>query len=122
MLADRDRGTLAGFEFRAYHLQGRARERDMISVARGALDHIAGADEARHEFRLRPVIDILGRTELIDFSGIHHRDQVGGGHRLGLVVGDVDRGVTVFVVQPADFKTHLFAQIGVEIGQGFVEQ
>ena len=32
-------------------------------------------------------------------------------------MGDVDRGVAVFVVQPANFETHLLAQIGVEVGQ-----
>ena len=43
---------------------GRAGKFDMIVVAGGALDHIAGADEARDEFRLRPVVDVLGRAEL----------------------------------------------------------
>ncbi len=62
------------------------------------------------------------RAELVDLAGIHHRDQVGGGHRLGLVVGDVDRGVAVFVMQPADLEPHLLAQIGVEVGQRLVEQ
>ena len=94
----------------------------MIAVAGGAVDHIAGADEARDEFRLRPVVDIFRRAELVDLARIHHRDQVGGGHRLGLVVGDVDRGIAVFVVQPANFETHLLAQIGVEVGQRLVEQ
>ena len=37
-------------------------------------------------------------------------------------MGDVDRRITVFVVQPADFKAHLFAQIGIEVGQRLVEQ
>ena len=94
----------------------------MVVVAGGALDHIAGADEARDEFRLRPVVDVFGRAELVDLAGIHDRDQVGRGHRLGLVVGDVNRGVAVFVMQPADLEPHLLAQIGVEVGQGLVEQ
>ena len=68
------------------------------------------------------VVDILRRAELVDPAGIHHRDQVGRRHRLGLVVGDVDRGVAVFVVQPADLETHLLAQIGVEVGERLVEQ
>src|SRR5882757_4876491 len=41
VLADGDRGTLAGFEFCTHHLQGRARKRDMTFVRRGALDHVA---------------------------------------------------------------------------------
>ena len=41
---------LAGLKFRADHLQGGAGECDVIVVARDALDHVAGADEARYEF------------------------------------------------------------------------
>src|ERR1700722_3102779 len=109
VLADRDDGAPAGIEFFAHHLQGGAGEADVVGVARDAVDHIAGADEARDEFRLRPVVDLFRRAELVDLAGVHDRDQVGGGHRLGLVVGDIDRGVAVFVVQAADLETHLLA-------------
>ena len=112
---------MAGVEFRTDHLQARAGKRDVTIVARRALDHVACANEARDEFRLRPVVDVFRRAELLDFPRIHHRDQVGRGHRLGLVVRDVDRRVTVFVVQPANFKAHLLAQVGVEVGQRFIE-
>ena len=106
----------------AHHLQGGAGKRDVVVVAGLSLEHIAGADEARDEFGFRPVVNILRAAELVDHAGVHHRDQVGSGHRLRLVVGDIDGGVAVFVMQPADFKTHLLAQIGVEVRQGFVEQ
>ena len=122
MLAHRDRGLLAGGQLDADHLQGGAGKRQVVGVERGALEHVAGADEAGDEFRLRPVIDIFGGAELVDPAAVHHRDQVGGGHRLGLVVGDVHRGVAVFVVQPPDLEAHLLAQIGVEVGQRLVEQ
>src|SRR5205085_6944719 len=62
VLADSDYGFLAGLKFRAHHLQGRAGKRDMVFVTRGDVDHIAGADEARDEFRLWPVVNILGRA------------------------------------------------------------
>ena len=87
-----------------------------------ALDDVARADEAGDEFRARAVVDVLGRARLLDLAVVHHRDDVGGGHRLRLVVGDVDRGVAVLVVQPAHLEAHLLAQIGVEIGQRLVEQ
>ena len=87
-----------------------------------ALDDIARADEAGDEFRARPVVDVLGRAGLLDPAAVHHRDEVGGGHRLRLVVGHVDRRVAVFVVQAAHLEAHLLAQIGVEIGQRLVEQ
>ena len=80
------------------------------------------ADEARDEFRARALVDVFGRAGLLDLAGVHHRDHVGGGHRFRLVVGDVDRGVAIFVVQPAHLEAHLLAQIGVEIGQRLVEQ
>ncbi len=50
------------------------------------------------------------------------RDEVGGGHRLGLVVRDVDGRVAVFVVQAAHLEAHLLAQVGVEVGERLVEQ
>ena len=70
----------------------------------------------------RPGVNVLGRAELVDPAAVHDRDQVGRGHGLGLVVGDVDGRVAIFVVQPADFEPHLLAQIGIEIGQRLVEQ
>ena len=97
-------------------------ERDVIGVERGALDHVARADEARDEFRARAVIDVLRRAGLLDLAVVHHRDHVGGGHRLRLVVRDVDGGVAILVVQPPHLEAHFLAQVGVEIGQRLVEQ
>ncbi|OIQ65939.1 hypothetical protein GALL_524970 [mine drainage metagenome] len=37
-------------------------------------------------------------------------------------MGDVNRRVAVFVVEPSDFKAHLFAQVGVEVGERLVKQ
>ena len=37
-------------------------------------------------------------------------------------MGDIDGGVAIFVMQPADFEPHLLAQIGVEVGERLVEQ
>src|SRR5439155_11181801 len=64
----------------------------------------------------------LFRSELVDPAAIHDRDQVGRGHGLGLVVGDVDGGVAIFIMQATDFEPHLLAQIGVEVGERLVEQ
>ena len=122
MLADRDHGVPARCERRADHLQRRARKGNMIGIKRGALDDIAGADEAGDEFGLRPRVDVLGCAELVDPPAVHDRDQVGRGHGLGLVVGDIDGGIAIFVVQSTDFEPHLLAQIGVEVGERLVEQ
>src|ERR1700688_1303354 len=112
VLADRNHGPLAGLELRADHLECCSGKRDVIGIARGAVDDVAGADEARDEFRLRPVVDVFGRAELVDLAGVHPRDQVGGGHRLRLVVGDVNGGVTILVVQPANFEALFLRQMG----------
>ena len=113
---DRDRGVGAGVELAADAAQRAAGKGDAGPVLRLALDHIARADETGDEFRARPVVDILGAARLLDLAAVHHRNQVGGSHRLRLVMGDVDRGVAIGVVQPAHLEAHLLAQIGVEIG------
>src|SRR5260370_914180 len=86
----------------------------MRAVA-GGVD-VGDADESGDELALRPLVDVLGAAGLLDPSAIHHHDAVGGGHRLDLVVGDVERGVFVLVMQAEDLETHLLAQIGVEVG------
>ena len=53
---------------------------------------------------------------------VHHRDPRRHGHRLDLVVGDVDDGLPELVVQLLDLEPHLGAQLGVEVGQRLVEQ
>jgi hypothetical protein len=42
--------------------------------------------------------------------------------RLDLVVGDVDHRVLQRLMQPLDFDAQLRTQLGVEVGQRFVEQ
>ena len=61
-------------------------------------------------------------VDLLDPAGVHDGDAVGGDHGLALIVRDVDGGEVEFVVQAADFEAHLLAQIGIEVGQRFVEQ
>ncbi len=111
-----------GHQLAAGAAQHRVAAGQAVLVDRLALDHVAGADEAGDELRARPVVDLLRGAGLLDLAGVHHRDHVGGGHRLRLVVGDVDGRVAIFVVQPAHLEAHLLAQIGVEIRQRLVEQ
>ena len=87
-----------------------------------AAEDVGAADKAGDEFRARPLVDFLGRADLLDPARIHHDDRIGGCHRLALVVRDIDRRVLVGVVQAADLEAHLLAQIGVEIGERLVEQ
>src|SRR6516225_9000830 len=94
----------------------------MAIIERAALDDVARADETGDEFRARTLVDVLGRARLLDLARVHHRDNVGGGHRFRLVMGDVDRGVAVLVVQAAHLEAHLLAQIGIEIRERLVEE
>jgi hypothetical protein len=88
VLADGDCGTLSCGEGYADHFQRRVGEGDMVGVARGVLDHVGSANEARDELRFRPVIDVFRRAELVDLATVHHSDQIGGRHCARLVVGD----------------------------------
>ena len=54
--------------------------------------HRRAADEARHEEVDGPVVQLLGRGDLLQLAAPHHRHAVAHRHRLDLVVRDVDRG------------------------------
>ena len=62
------------------------------------------------------------RPDLLEHPGAHHRDPVTQSHRLGLVVGDVDRGRLELLLDPRDLGSHLHAQLGVEVRQRLVHQ
>ena len=55
-------------------------------------------------------------------AAVEHGDPVGGRHRFGLIMSHIDRGDFEFLVQPANFEAHLFAQIRVQIAQRLVHQ
>ena len=99
-----------------------ARDLDRTSRHVRRADDVASADEARHERRVGTLVDVFGRSDLLDAPGVHDDDAIGHGHRLDLIVRDIDRRVVEFVVQPADFEAHVAAQIGVEIGQWLIQQ
>jgi len=53
---------------------------------------------------------------------VHHRDAVGDGERLLLIVRYVERRDAELFLQLADLAAHLDAELGVEIGERLVEQ
>ena len=71
-----------------------ARQPDVLGPHRddlaGLPDEVRLADEVGDEPRRRPVVDLPRRRELLDPAGVHHRDPVGHGQRLLLVVRHVD--------------------------------
>ena len=58
---------------------------------------------------------------------LHHalaqdRDPVAERHRLGLVMGDVDRGDAQAALQPSDLGAHLAAELGIQVRQRLIEE
>ena len=84
--------------------------------------HRRRADEAGDEQAVRPVVELERRADLRDRAAVEHDDLVGHGHRLDLIVGDVDHRRLERLVQLADLDPHLHAQRRVEIGERLVEQ
>src|SRR5262249_7311536 len=89
-----------------------------------ALDEVHGrrAEEAGHELRGWPVVYIERRADLLDAALAHHHDAVRHGHRLGLVMGDIDEGRVQPPVQRLELGAHVDSQFGVEAGQRLVHQ
>ena len=85
--------------------------------------HARAAHEAGDEAVGRAVIDLGRRAELLDLLVLHHRDPVGQGQGLDLVVRDVDhRRRAEALMQPLDLDPKLVAELGVEVGERLVEQ
>ena len=79
--------------------------------------HRRRADEARHEAVGRRVVELERLADLLDHAVLHHHDPVAQGHRLDLVVGDVDRRGAQPLVQLLELDPHLHAQLGVEVAR-----
>ena len=84
--------------------------------------HRRVADEAGDEGGGRAAIDLERRGVLHHLSRLHHRHPRGQRHRLGLVMGDVDRGHADVALQVVQEGPRLQPQLGVEVGERLVEQ
>src|SRR5207244_2418312 len=71
-------------------------------LAGGREAHRRRADEAGHEAVRGPLVDLLGRADLLEPALVHHRDPVAHRHRLDLVVGDVDGRGADLLLEPLD--------------------
>ena len=80
------------------------------------------AQELQHEGRGRVVVDLVGRTVLLDLAVVHHDDAVGHLHGLLLVVRDEHAGDVHLVVQAAQPAAQVLAHLGVECAERLVEQ
>ena len=65
---------------------------------------------------------LLGRAHLLNEALLHDDNPVSQRHSLGLVMGDIDEGRVHLLAQLEDFRAHLVAELGVQVGEGFVHQ
>jgi hypothetical protein len=84
--------------------------------------HRRAGEEARDEGVCRIAVDVHRRTDLHHLAVLHDADALPHGHRLDLVVGDMDDRGAHRAVQFDKFGSHCGAQLGVEVRQRLVQQ
>ncbi len=67
-------------------------------------------------------VELVWLVDLGDTTGLHHHHPIADRQGFGLIMGDHQRGNADFVLNAADLELHLFAQVGVQVGQRLVEQ
>jgi len=85
-------------------------------------DQVGGADELGDEAVPGAPVDLLGLPLLDEGAPRHHRDPGGERQRLGLIVGDVERGDPHVAVEPQELEPHLRPQLGVQVGERLVQE
>ena len=101
---------------------GRDGEAAGVAAADHGVDKIGAADKVGHETVGRRVIDVGRRAHLHQLAILHHRDAVGHRQRLVLIVRDEHGGDAGALLDGADFDAQRLAQLGVQVGQRFIEQ
>jgi hypothetical protein len=86
------------------------------------VEEVRGADEPRHEGRRRRIVDLFRRAHLFEAPATHHRDAIGHGERLFLIVGHEDERDPDLALDALQLALHMTAQRQVERGEGLVQQ
>ena len=68
------------------------------------------------------VVDGVAVPDLVDLSLAHHRDVVGHRQGLALIVGDVDERDSDTLLDGAELRAHVLAELQIERRQRLVEQ
>ncbi len=84
--------------------------------------HRRAAEETGDEQIGRTVVQRHRAVDLLDHAILEHHDALAKRHRFDLIVGDVDHGGAKLAVQLRNLGAHAVAQLGVQVGQRFVEQ
>src|SRR6266404_28863 len=69
------------------------------------------------ERRLRMLVDVLRRADLLDAALVHQRQPRRKRHGFDLIMGDEQHGKSELLLQSLDLDAHLLAQLGVKITQ-----
>src|SRR5580698_8301048 len=80
------------------------------------------SEEGRDERVGGPVVELERGAHLLDAAAVHHHNLIAHRHGFDLVVGHINRGCFEPVLERLDLAAHLYAKLGVEVRQGFVEQ
>ena len=84
--------------------------------------HLGRAHEAGHELVDGVIVQVLRSIDLLNEAVLHNHDAVAHGHSLSLVVGNVDKGGAQALMQLGNLGSHLSTQLGVQVGEGLVQQ
>jgi len=79
-------------------------------------------DKSGREGILRMTVHVVGTAHLNQSTLIEQGDAVAQCHGLGLIVGDIKGGDAHLALQPFQLAPGAGAQLGVQIGQGFIQQ
>ena len=78
-------------------------------------------DEVAHELGLGVAVDLVGGADLLDIALVEHRDPVGEGQGLLLVMGDVDGRDAEVLLHLFQLVPELDPELGVQVGQRLVQ-
>lgn len=70
----------------------------------------------------RIIINLRRCSDLVDLALVHDNDPVGEGHSLFLVVRDEDDRDAQILLDLFELLTHLLADLGVQRGEGLVQE
>ena len=94
---------------------------DAVPRARPDVDRRA-AHERGHEPVRRLAVEVERPADLLDHARPQHRHPRAHGHRLALVVGDVEGGRPQLLLQALQLRAGLDAELRVEVGERLVHQ
>ena len=97
-------------------------ELTVLRPAHRAFEEIGLSDEVGHHAGVRTMVNLFRSADLRDASVFQNGHAVGNGERLFLVVCDIDGGESELLADAADLGAHLETQLGVEVGERFVEK